>query len=472
MNRERGSSILIVSLAIRASDQVPLVLTEMDSMSLPVDTAARLATHDAGSASENPRPIATSRPLLSSASGSKSNLTSSIQALKDLALKGSPTASAGIADEPLATAYEKRIQTLQDSLKDRDQVVQMLTQRLEQAADQLDRMQRTGGGRGGAVAAGVPSELIENQQTMSEQMTQLLGQWEELQASAVLGRIESRLSELHELVASGAVPAANTSAIHSIPAARLKDNTREREPVREPLKEPVREKEPVNPPTNRVVGNSVFSDILSADPTKVGWEAIKAAMMDNASLNTAPAKKPEPVAEAPVMASSPPEPVVEEPIAPPPLPEPPPPVDFDIADHAMLIEAIRSRDEFISTLLRRLSAPDVSTDFPDWDKLNYVPEDLHRELLSLRNRLQEKLRTAEVDLSLQRARLAREEAKLSIKAEHLSRQMKQLGLSPEEPGSQVGGTRALSEGSNATQGRRWLQFLQRSNGNGSGTDER
>lgn len=430
-------------------------------MSIPADSAVRSAVRDSGAASENPKPAASSRPV-PNATGpnvtgvTKPNLASSIQTLKELASKSgtnfaAPTPSA-LTGEPLAIAYEKRIRTLQDTLKERDQVVQMLTQRLEQAADQLDRMQRSGGARGGSVAAGMPSELVENQQALFEQLTRVLGEWEEAQACQTLTRIETQITELRELVASGSTAPANINAFVPAPTVSAKRS--------------------VEPPPKASAGTSVFSDILAADPRKVGWEAIKAAMMDNAGSNDVAVSSPAPAPprEVPPPPTKAEEPVASERSAPPPLPEPPPAVDFEIADQAMLIDAIRSRDEFISTLLRRLSSPDANIEFPDWDKLNYVPEDLHRELLGLRNRLQEKLRVAEVDLSLQRAKLAREEAKLSIKAEHLARQMKQLGVMSDDPGSQVGGTRAINEGSNATQGRRWLQFLQRSNGNGSGTD--
>lgn len=150
------------------------------------------------------------------------------------------------------------------------------------------------------------------------------------------------------------------------------------------------------------------------------------------------------------------------------LPEPPPAIDFDIADQQQLCDAIRDRDQFISLLLRRLGSPDANTELPDWEQLNSVPEDLHRELLALRDRLEEKLRVAEVDLSLQRAKLARDEARVTTKAERVTRQMRQLGLSPDDPNSPANGARSSNEGSNATPGRRWLQFLQRSNG--SGTD--
>lgn len=214
------------------------------------------------------------------------------------------------------------------------------------------------------------------------------------------------------------------------------------------------------------VGASVFSDI--PDPkTKSGWEAIKAAMLTGeSSTNLLSHLKPTSVAatstaEPPTdpeltisVAADRPQTAWES------LAEPPALVDFDTADPLTLIDAIRCRDEYIMRLLRRLSAPDSSTLLPDWEKLNFVPEDMHRELIGLRDRLQEKLRVAEVDLSLQRAKLAREEAKLAVKAESLARQMKQLGLASDElapPGHS-------REAPVTPQGRRWLQFLQRSTG--------
>lgn len=433
-------------------------------MSIPTDSAVRSAARDSGVASDNPKSTAASRSVPNAASPSpgsiaKLNLASSIQALKELSAKGNsaaaPITPAGLTGEPLATAYEKRIQTLQDTLKERDQVVQMLTQRLEQAADQLDRMHRSGAGRGGSVvAAGLPPELVENQQALLEQLTRVLGDWESAQAAQTLTRIETQITELRELVASGTIAPANVSALVSPSSAASKESP--------------------TAPQKASAGASVFSDIPAAEPAKTGWEAIKAAMMAGENYVPPPTNSPTPAAETAKPQESPSAAEESAPtaqrLAPPPLPEPPPAVDFDIADQAMLVEAIRSRDEFISLLLRRLSSPDANTEFPDWEKLNFVPEELHRELLGLRERLQEKLRVAEVDLSLQRAKLAREEAKLTMKAEHVARQMRQLGLAPDESGSQVGGARALNEGSNATQGRRWLQFLQRSNGNGSGTD--
>lgn len=387
-------------------------------MSLPADTASRFMADDASPASEAPQPVAAK-----SGRGSRSV----------------------VADEPLVTAYEKRIQTLQDSLKERDQIVQMLTQRLEQAADQLDRMQRTGGGRSSATAAGIPPELIENQQALAGQMTQLLGQWEELQAAEMLTRIESRLNDLHDLISTGSGGSSQGSASSSTPTANENDGT--------------------NPSTEDSSNVSTLSDITPTKPAAMGWEAIKAAVMAGESINLE-AVSPSPPRHAAAVESLVTESVALEGSPSPTLSEPPLPVDFDRADRQQLCDAIRNRDEFISLLLRRLSSLDANTELPDWNQLNRVPEDLQFELLNLRDRLRDKLRVAEVDLSLQRAKMAREEARLTIKANQLAAQMKKLGLAPDEPAANAAGTR---EGSGAAQGRRWLQFLQRS-GNGSGTD--
>ena len=92
-------------------------------MSIPADSAVRSAARDSSAALEKPKSDATSRPLssaaLPNAAGvSKSNLTNSIQALKESASKSGTNfaipAPSGLTGEPLSTAYEKRIQTLQE----------------------------------------------------------------------------------------------------------------------------------------------------------------------------------------------------------------------------------------------------------------------------------------------------------------------------------------------------------------------
>ena len=247
-------------------------------------------------------------------------------------------------------ASERRLQELQDALSERDQVVQMLTQRLEQAADQLDRWQRSGADRRGPGLNSLPPELIEGQQTLLEQMNRVFGQWEEMQAGQILCRIETQIVELKDLVASG-------STFSSPPSSGSSGAAR-----------------------SAAVSSHSSSNASSHEATQVdrskladsGWEAIKAAMLagESGSLPLSPPP-----------ASTPTDPSRS-------LPDPPPFVDVDEASIDDLREAVQSRDEFISLLIRRFVAQDQSTSIPDWEQLNQAPDDLRLELDDLRRQLQ------------------------------------------------------------------------------------
>lgn len=333
----------------------------------------------------------------------------------------SPVAEGASTPQNLPSAIEQHARELEAALHERDMVVQMLTQRLEQAADQLDRVQRTGSDRRSSTNSSVPPELLEGQQTLLDQMNRMLGEWEELQAGPMLSRIESQISELKDLVSSGS-PTGGSS--HTRPATG-----------------------PSIPPAN-----------AHAEPAPVGWEAIKAAMMAGESSgttqNSPTNSSPTTVPSAPIPAASGPTDLPAN------LPDPPPFVDIDQAAINVLRGAVQVRDEYISMLVRRIVAQDQSTRVPNWEKLNQAPTDLRAELESLRQQLQQKLRIAEVDLSLQRARIAREDAKLQAKAEHLTRQMRQLGMPLEEAATAT--LPASDPHTEGQQGRRWMQFLQRS----------
>jgi hypothetical protein len=90
---------------------------------------------------------------------------------------------------------------LQEKLNQKDQVVQALTARLEQAAEQLDRLRRSGADRGGKLLAGIPAEVIEEQKTLINDLKATIKSWEELQGESAMGRVETQLIELRKMLA-------------------------------------------------------------------------------------------------------------------------------------------------------------------------------------------------------------------------------------------------------------------------------
>src|SRR5262249_9373824 len=98
----------------------------------------------------------------------------------------------------------EQISSLESQLREKEQLVTALTERLEQAADQLDRIRRNGGDRvlrGGG--GGLPPELIEEQRALTTALQHAVEQWEAAQPGAALGRIEVQIRELRDLVTNG-----------------------------------------------------------------------------------------------------------------------------------------------------------------------------------------------------------------------------------------------------------------------------
>ena len=313
---------------------------------------------------------------------------------------------------PLA---EQQIRGLQAALQDRDDVVQLLTQRLEQAANQLDRLQRSGPERRGSSLPGIPAELIESQQSVLDQMTQMLSRWEEMQAGQMLSRIESQISDIHDLVSPGA------------PRSTASDD-----------------------------------DVKSS---KSAWEQMKAALFADEKRGTSSFHRPATSVKSDSESATT-EPFPQEVDCSMQLPDPPLFVNLDEANIDDLRVAVQSRDEYISTLIRRFTSQSQSTRLPDWEQLNQAPEDLRIELQDLQAQLSERLRIAEVDLSLQRARLARDEGRLQAKLEEANKKSRQMELSAHEIDSSAEPPlKNVSTEQQAQQGRRWLQFLQRSANN-------
>src|SRR5580700_11344524 len=100
-----------------------------------------------------------------------------------------------------AEITQERVEALEAQLAEREQLVAALTERLEQAAEQLDRLHRTGADRGvRAGIAGVPPELIAQQQKLVADLQRAVEQWEAMQPGAFFGKLESQLGQIQEMV--------------------------------------------------------------------------------------------------------------------------------------------------------------------------------------------------------------------------------------------------------------------------------
>ena len=307
---------------------------------------------------------------------------------------------------------------LELQLREKEQVIEALTERLEQAAEQLDRIRRTGADRGARVGGGggLPPELIEQQKTLTEELQQALQQWDTMQAGATLGRIEIQLTELRDLVAGG------MSTDHaSAPVSRV----REPRPQRQPSQA-------------MALGGSG------------GYERLKAELLGDPEE---PA--PEPVAREHVPQHEI-EPATE-------LAAAPQPVDRSDTDPESLHAAIDARDEYIASLIRRVRSTEARAYGPiDWNALADAPEEMRQRLEQLSRSLDERLRMAEVELSLERARLSREEARLRMAEQQIEkekRRLAQAGTHIERP--------APTEHAATDKGGRWRKLLGMGSGEGA-----
>lgn len=315
------------------------------------------------------------------------------------------------APDPLAAAADvassAAAQDLAGQLAEKEAVIVALTSQLELAAEQLDRLQRSGADRRRGTGA-LPPELVNDHKQLVGELQRVVQQWEDMQAGLALGRIEIQLSELRDFIAE--------RLQGSIGAVRVE--TPESPPV---LQEPV---------TLALHGHGEHEPAEAAQPATSAWDLIKSELLG------------EPAAPA-LDASGAPEP----------LPEPPAAIDWQTATPEALGEAIVARDEFIAVLLRRLRAAEQTALPDDWSACAAAAPELTARLQQLAGQLDEKLRLAEVELSLERAKLSRDQSRLKLQQETLDKQLKRLGLSSADDAS------AAAAPAVAPPDRRWVRFL-------------
>jgi len=317
---------------------------------------------------------------------------------------------------------QEQVDALEAQLQEKNQLVTALTQRLEQAAEQLDRLKRNGGDRPGRGGGGLPPELVEEQKNLVEDLNRVVEQWENMQAGATLGRIEIQVTEVRDLI-SGQIANGGFQA----GAAPAEPNMFGGSP------------EVDSQPATSDNGNSGLLDALKAGllneadngeetPTAETNEAAPSFGADFGSESSPPLEEIDPV-------------------------DPPAEIELDSADADTLRQAVEERDSYILHLIQRLKAAE-SNRFPpvNWEALENAPEELKTRLQDLEAQLDRSLRMAEVEQSLERARLGREAIRIDQLEQHLEKEKKRLNLG----GASDDGN---DESDDTSKGSRWMRLL-------------
>jgi hypothetical protein len=323
---------------------------------------------------------------------------------------------------------QESVEALEAQLAEREQLVAALTERLEQAAEQLDRLHRTGADRTVRTGiSGVPPELIAQQQKLVDDLQRAVDQWEAMQPGAFFGRLETQLGQIHELVQQfdrqGSEQGSRSASGYE--SGRSED-------------------------TGSGHGESRRG---SSDSPRSILDFMKASQQPAADENEPPLTS----ADSPPAASA--ATVLD--VALPPLSDPPPPVQFARATPEEMVHACEARDSYITYLLQRLRQIESLGHVPNsWAGLEGAPEELRSRLEVLEHRLQETLRLAEVELSLQRAKLAREELRIRVMDEQMQKDIKKARDASDDRANDEADPRGEQGGS------RWRRMLGR-RGDGS-----
>lgn len=330
--------------------------------------------------------------------------------------KGRPS-SHDVAEADVAvldrSAHSSPLIDLEQELVSKSQLVETLTEQLERAAEEIDRMQRSGADR--RRGGGLPVDLVDDHRQLVADMQRVVQQWEDLQAGFSLGRIEIQLTELRDFVGE---------RLSTAPPQSNLFESREAPPV---ITEP-----------SSMGGSRLFRNEGESAASAGGsaWEQLKTQMLgadaseESGDASEVPAAQLEPL---------------------PPAPEP---IDANLVDVEQLQAAVFTRDAYIATLLRRLRTVEELTLPNDWSDLTVESPDLAGSLQHMSVRLEETLRMAEVELSLERAQVARAQMQLSAQQELIAKHLKRLGVTSIE---QLGGLDA--SGTSGANDRRWARFL-------------
>lgn len=344
---------------------------------------------------------------------------------------GANDAPAGNPGRPVASVVipdrSRELAELQQQLGSKDELISALVGELEQVVEQLDRMQRSGSTRSSGSSGGgaSPTGIFDEHHQVLGDLQRVVQQWEALQASSVLGRIEAEVGELRSMIARGAgFPTADNAHRHEAAASDSQ----------------------LDEVLARLATDRQDRCVSEMQSNGASWEAIKRQMMghDEPTATTAPDAIE--VGEGEEQVDQFDEVEISAIVV-------PRPVELDVATLGELKQAYVEREACIVQLIRMLRSRRTVSLPDNWDDIVEVPEEQKARVDLLATRLEEQVRLAEVEMSLERARLSRERTQLQAEQEKLEKHLRRLGLTTLDELESV----AVDNGSSSD--RRWMRFL-------------
>jgi hypothetical protein len=316
-------------------------------------------------------------------------------------------------------------QQFQLALSEKDELIAALTEQLELAAEQLDRYQRNGeqprhqSQFGSNPIAGPVGENLQN----------FLTEWNDLQPSTMLTRMESMLLQIKKTIESG-----------ELVTKSREDSYRREEPpapayIPQPTQshnEPAKAEDEEAAPTAPVdfwaqMKSSLMAKEEGYVPDKS--DSYKPVAPKPAVVYTpAPQSKSQPERQASGLHEEPfdfrSKRIDEGPDA---------PADIDLANASPeeLVSGVEERDEYISYLHDRLRKAEEHEHFKlptDWEIFGNYPGDVRVKLEFLEAQLNSVLRTSEIQLSMERARIGRYEARVQHLQTQIEKQARKMEL--------------------------------------------
>lgn len=312
---------------------------------------------------------------------------------------------------------ELSVDELKQQLTEKKQTVATLTEYLEQAAEKLNTLQKQSAANKPVQA--FDAEMVHRQMHLVNQLQDAVKEWEELQAPSTLERVSTQLDSLRETILDGL-------------------SQQQAPPIE--AREPVTQELP-----NNTLATAHFMSQTSGETNEEekdglgGWEALKAEMLgeEGASIENEEEEQNIDLREELDV-------LVNRPAL----------VGGDCHDQNAWQQAVDSRENYMISLIRTLRVVESRRrGAPDWDAFTEAPEPLRDEVAQYANELHQTLRNAEVELSIERARISRQESVIAQQRREIDKALKKQGLNE---------SKSKEEASDSQQGR-WLKFLGRGN---------